>query len=261
MREASGDTMRVVRGAIRVGEPRRGGDRVVEPDAARSDRGAAAAGQRRRRQRRAEAARRRCLAGGARAPAGRAAPRLGAGAATAPAPLVFDASGGAGYVPDAIALRVGELVLGSRRLDNVTAGLSQQAELWRANVDCRRARRLRRVPAGAARAPVGAGRVFARLSRLSLPKGEVERVESLLDDAAGDAFPALDVVVDDFELRGKRLGRLEIEATNRGAGGREGAREWQLAKLNLTMPEAQLAASGTWGAPARRRRRRRAARR
>ena len=67
-----------------------------------------------------------------------------------------------------------------------------------------------------------AGRVFARLSRLSLPKGEVERVESLLDEQPA-TIPALDVVVDDFELRGKRLGRLEIEATNRGAGGR-GAR-------------------------------------
>ena len=31
-------------------------------------------------------------------------------------------------------LRVGELLVGSRRLSNVTAGLSQQAELWRANV-------------------------------------------------------------------------------------------------------------------------------
>ena len=88
--------------------------------------------------------------------------------------------------------------------------------------------------------------MFARLARLSLPKGEVERVESLLD-AQPATIPALDIVVDDFELRGKRLGRLEIEATNRGAGNRDGTREWQLAKLNLTMPEAQLAATGTWG--------------
>jgi len=88
--------------------------------------------------------------------------------------------------------------------------------------------------------------VFARLARLSLPKGEVERVESLLD-AQPATIPALDIVVDDFELRGRRLGRLEIEATNRAAINRDGMREWQLAKLNLTMPEAQLTATGTWG--------------
>ena len=142
-------------------------------------------------------------------------------------------------------MRVGELAVGARRLDNVTAGLSQAGDLWRGNVSAdqldgyveyRPARR------GGA----GAGRVFARLARLALPKGEVEKVESLLDDAM-TSIPALDIVVDDFELRGKRLGRLEIEATNRGAATRDAAREWQLAKLNLTMPEAQFAATGTWG--------------
>ena len=127
--------------------------------------------------------------------------------------------------------------------------MSQQADLWRANVDAdeldgyleyRPARR------GGVGGPGGAGRVFARLSRLSLPKGDAEHVESLLDEQPA-SVPALDIVVDDFELRGKRLGRLEIEAANRSVAGRDGAREWQLSKLNLTMPEAQLTATGTWG--------------
>ncbi len=174
-------------------------------------------------------------------PPGPALPRTG------PPPLVFDTAGGAGYVPDAIALRVGELLVNSRRLTNVTAGLSQQAELWRANVGADELEGyLEYRPARRGAAGVGAGRVFARLARLSLPKGEVERVESLLD-AQPATIPALDIVVDDFELRGRRLGRLEIEATNRAASNRDGAREWQLAKLNLTMPEAQLVATGTWG--------------
>src|SRR5665213_2874019 len=94
-----------------------------------------------------------------------------------------------------------------------------------------------------------AGRVYARLSRLSLPKGEAERVESLLEEQP-TSVPGLDIVVDDFELRGKHLGRLEVEASNRAGGGRDAVREWQLSKLNLVMPEAQLAASGTWGAAA-----------
>ena len=165
-------------------------------------------------------------------------------------PLVFDASGGAGYMPDRIALRVGEFEAGSRRLGNLTAGLSQENGLWRANVDSneldgyieyRPARRAAASTGG----PVGAGRVFARLSRLSLPKGEAERVESLLEEPP-TSVPALDIVVEDFELRGKRLGRLAIEAANRAAPGRDAAREWQLSKFNLVMPEAQLKATGTW---------------
>jgi uncharacterized protein YhdP len=48
-------------------------------------------------------------------------------------------------------------------------------------------------------------------------------------------------------LRGKKLGRMEIEAVNRASGG---AREWRLNKLNLTMPEATMAATGNWAAVA-----------
>jgi uncharacterized protein (TIGR02099 family) len=248
VREASGASTRVVRGAIRVAEPRpASADRVVDPTPL--DRieplplplsGVAANVSLKRLDVDAwQAALARIQ--------GDDAPTAGIGAAppgTAAAPLVFDASGGAGYVPDAIAVRAGELVIGSRRLANVTAGLSRQADLWRANVDADQLEGyLEYRPAR--RGAAGAGRVFGRLTRLSLPKGEAERVESLLD-AQPATIPAIDLVVDDFELRDRHLGRLEMAATNRGAG-RDGTREWQLAKLNLTMPEAQLTATGTWG--------------
>jgi uncharacterized protein YhdP len=242
VREVSGEATRVVRGAVRIGEARAmSGDRVVEPTPLDSMENLPlpASGVA------ANVNLKRLDVEAWQTVLARMQSDTGRPAGTAAAPLVFDAAGGAGYVPDAIALRVGELVVGSRRLGNVTAGLSQQAELWRANVAADELEGyLEYRPAR--RGAVGAGRVFGRLARLSLPKGEVERVESLLD-AQPATIPALDVVVDDFELRGKRLGRLEIEATNRGAGNRDGMREWQLSKLNLTMPEAQLTATGTWG--------------
>jgi uncharacterized protein YhdP len=75
-------------------------------------------------------------------------------------------------------------------------------------------------------------------------------VETLLDEQPG-AIPALDVVVDDFELRGRKLGRLEIDAINRGGGAvaREGGvREWRLNKLSLLTPEAAFTATGNWAA-------------
>ena len=252
LREVSGDAARVVRGAIRVAEARASGDRAVEPTPLDPievlplpSTGVAANVNLKRLDVEAwQAALARLQGDGARAGAGAA---TGAGAGTGAPPLVFDAAGGAGYIPDAIALRVGDLVVGSRRLANVTAGLSQQAELWRANVGADELEGyLEYRPARRGATGAGAGRVFARLARLSLPKGEVERVESLLDSQPA-TIPALDIVADDFELRGRRLGRLEIEATNRAVSNRDGTREWQLAKLNLTMPEAQLAATGTWG--------------
>jgi uncharacterized protein YhdP len=83
-----------------------------------------------------------------------------------------------------------------------------------------------------------------------LPKSDVDGVEQLLSQQTS-TLPALDVVVDDFDLRGKKLGRLEIDAVNRGPGtvAREGGvREWRLNKLNLSMPEASFSATGNWAA-------------
>ncbi|MEO8836733.1 MAG: DUF3971 domain-containing protein, partial [Caldimonas sp.] len=191
IREVQGESTRVVRGAVHVGELR--ADRFVEPAPGDAFEplvlpasGVAAnivlkrldvdAWQTALARLQGEPAR-----PGAPVATGAASASVSSRTAGTAPPLVFDASGGAGYVPDAISLRVGELAFGARRLDDVTAGLSRQGELWRANVNSdqldgyieyRPARR----------AVVGAGRVFARLSRLSLPKGEDERVESLLED-------------------------------------------------------------------------------
>jgi uncharacterized protein (TIGR02099 family) len=143
-------------------------------------------------------------------------------------------------VPDTIALRAQAVVAGTRRLERVTAGISHETGLWRANVDAAQLEGYveYRVPG----AGVTAGRLHARLARLAVPRGEVEQVESLLD-ADPATVPALDIVVDDFELRGRKLGRLEVDAVNRGAGA---GREWELRKLALAVPEAAFSATGRW---------------
>ena len=157
-----------------------------------------------------------------------------------------EASGRAGYAPDAVSLRVQELSTGPRRLTNVSAGLSQEAGLWRANVDADQLNGYveYRPPSRRGGAAAAGGRVYARLSRLSVPKSDVEQVESLLDQQPS-LMPALDVLVEDFELRGKHLGRVEIDALNRAT---PLGRDWQLTKFNITTPEAQLTATGQWSA-------------
>ncbi len=157
-----------------------------------------------------------------------------------------DTAASSPYMPGAIGLRVQELVATPRRLTRVTAGLSQDAGVWRANVDADQLNGYiaYRLPSGRGGAATAGGRVYARLSRLSLPKGDDAQVEKLLDQQSA-AIPALDIVVEDFELRGKRLGRVEIEAVNRQSGQE---RDWQLSKFNVSTPEAQLTATGHWAA-------------
>jgi uncharacterized protein YhdP len=97
----------------------------------------------------------------------------------------------------------------------------------------------------------GAGRIKARLSRLSLPPAEAETVsESMagLLERTPTSVPALDIEIEDFELRGRRLGRLAVEAVNRvGVPGEAGGRsEWRLNRLQLGNPDARLSATGRW---------------
>lgn len=95
-------------------------------------------------------------------------------------------------------------------------------------------------------APVSSGRLVARLSRLSIPKGEADgaRMQDALDAGRRREFPAIDLVADRFELRGRDLGRLEVVAENVGD---DSHREWKLDKLGLSMPEATFTATGAWG--------------
>jgi len=163
------------------------------------------------------------------------------GAAAAPA----GSSPFGDYGPTTLGLRAQELLFGGKRLSRLVAGLSLDDGVWRSNLESEQLGGYieYRVPRRA-----GAGRVYARLAHLSLPKGESEEVDQLLD-APTLSVPALDITIEDLQLRGKRMGRVEVEAVNRQTGeGRDAVREWRLNKLTMTLPEARLVASGNWAA-------------
>jgi uncharacterized protein (TIGR02099 family) len=144
-----------------------------------------------------------------------------------------------GYLPSVMSVRARELTVQGRTLSNVVVGGSRDDVTWRANLDAREMNGYLeyRQPSAA-----GAGRVYARLARLSLAAAQVTDIENTLDQQPTN-IPALDIVVEDLELRGKRLGRLELEAQNRDSGG---VREWRLSRLNMSLPEAQFNATGNW---------------
>ena len=146
------------------------------------------------------------------------------------------------YLPNTMAIRARELWVEGRKLHQVVVGGSRDGLNWRANID---AEELNGYVEFRQPANSGSGRVYARLSRLSLGQNSASDVESLLDQQPA-SIPALDIVVDELELRGRKLGRVEIEAVNRGASG--GAREWRLNKLNVILPEAVMTATGVWAA-------------
>ncbi len=157
-------------------------------------------------------------------------------------------SGTSGYIPTTLAVQAKALTLGGRTLHQLVLSGSHFATTWRANID---AQELNGYVEYRLPADTSPGRVYARLTRLTLAPSTATEVETLLDEPS-DTVPALDIVVDALDLKGKKLGRVEVEAVNRGgrAGGvglvDTGVREWRLNKLSITNPDAQLSATGNW---------------
>ena len=147
------------------------------------------------------------------------------------------------YLPTSLIVQGQTLQAGGQSLHQLVAGGTREGQVWRANLDARELSGYveYRMPAQS-----GAGNVYARLARLVLGQENARGMEHVLDEQPV-GIPALDVVIQQFELRGKNLGRVEIEAVNRGLARRDaGAREWRLSRLHILMPEAEFTASGNW---------------
>jgi uncharacterized protein YhdP len=151
------------------------------------------------------------------------------------------------YLPTRLGLKASSLVAKDRRLHQVQAGGIYEAGRWRVNIDADElSGHVVFEPALPGQSDQ-AGQLFARLSRLNLPPSSANDVESLLE-APPTSLPGLDIVVDAMVLRGKPLGRVEIEAVNtvKSVAQTSATREWQLKKFNIDLPEATLRSTGRW---------------
>lgn len=169
------------------------------------------------------------------APAGAEAPAASA-----------DVADVAQYVmPDTIAARSIELIIGDRKLENVVVGVSRQKTVWQASIDSTQANGY--LTWSEPSTGHGLGKVTARLSSLVIPASASKEVQDLLSDgkSAAASIPALDVVVERLELFNKPLGQLELQASNAQLPS-EKAREWRINKLSLTNADGELTGTGKW---------------
>ena len=93
--------------------------------------------------------------------------------------------------------------------------------------------------------PSGKGKLSARLQTLIIPAGPADEArrdaEAPAKAEAGEpaAFPALDIVADNFGVRARRFGKLELNAIQEG-------RDWRLEKLKISNPHGALSGDGVW---------------
>jgi len=138
----------------------------------------------------------------------------------------------------ALDVQIGQLDLYGKRLNDVSLRAGADAAGWAATIASQE------IAGDLSYRKDGGGRLVARLTRFLSPQpypGAPERGTLEPKDV-----PTLDLVAERFSLRGKELGRIEIQ------GGRSGE-DWHIDKLAMTNADATLAATGLWhgGAPAR----------
>jgi uncharacterized protein (TIGR02099 family) len=144
-------------------------------------------------------------------------------------------------LPIVARLRAGTLRGAGAQLDAVVLDARRAPDgLWSGNLQSTQAQgTLNWRPArGATQA-----QLTARLAQLKLPQPADSAAPAAASGSAPRELPALDVVVEDFQLGPIQYGRLELDAVNRGSGA---AATWQLRRLRIDNPDAKLAASGAW---------------
>ena len=130
-------------------------------------------------------------------------------------------------------LKVGALDVLGRRFHDFNIGGREQAGVWRTKVAARE------LSGDLTWQSQGKGRLIARLTKLVLPQ-MLERIDSGTAGATAPSdYPALDIVVDDFQYKSKALGRLELLAVPEG-------RDWRIERLQVSNADGNFAADGHW---------------
>ena len=164
------------------------------------------------------------------------------------------------YLPDALTLRAREIRFDERRFGAHTLTLIRPTAsnpAWRARIDGEQAKgtmEWRPLPMARSGAPADNApyRVQARMSKLVVPAQAASTSTSATQAPPPStaptppSVPALDVAIDDLEWGGMKLGRFDVQADHSGAGDAAAARAWRLSKLNIGNPDARLSATGQW---------------
>lgn len=146
------------------------------------------------------------------------------------------------FSPEVLAARATELRIANKKLDNVVVGASHQDGVWQANIESVQVSGY--LSWAESRSGRGRGRVTARLTSLIIPPSAAGDVSDLLEGkGVATQIPALDVVAENFELFGRKFGRIELNANNAST---PAGREWRINKLSVANGDATMSATGNY---------------
>jgi len=129
-----------------------------------------------------------------------------------------------------VSLRAAEATLFDHPFGEVSLRANLQDDTWQAQLTSKE------ISGDLSWKTQGQGRLKARLKQLTL--NEAKPAKGAIEEPTRE-LPGLDVVADSFILRGKKLGRLEVQAANETGA-------WRIEKLSLASPDGALFADGFW---------------
>jgi len=112
----------------------------------------------------------------------------------------IEATGAQDYLPSFLTVRADQVKLADRVINRVLVGGVRMGDLWRLNIAADELNGTAEVRPATATQPA---QLYARLSFLNIPPSLVPDVERMLSDEPS-SIPALDVVINDLTLRGKK---------------------------------------------------------
>ncbi len=154
------------------------------------------------------------------------------------------------WMPSVLALQVEDLTLANRHFYNVVGAAvrdtsaTSRGHNWRANLVAKGINGYFSWVDTSTIAGVGGGALLAKLSELNIPSGEVERTSKSLLRLAPEQVPSIDIAVDQLTIADKSLGRVAIKASNLAKDIKQLG--WNIDALSVTLPHAQLSATGQW---------------
>jgi uncharacterized protein (TIGR02099 family) len=146
------------------------------------------------------------------------------------------------FLPDRFALHFTTLRLFNRRWEDVVIGASVDASrTWQANIGSNQVSGYVAWTPGATKDNPGA--LKARFAKVVIPdKSENDLVGQVIKRQTRN-MPSIDLIVNELVMRGRSLGRLEVDARN---DLEDHEPVWYLDKLELVNPDAKLSATASW---------------
>lgn len=137
---------------------------------------------------------------------------------------------------------LGKAILFDREFHDIRLNARSQGNVWAANLQSRE------ITGDVRWDPQGHGKVTARLKSLVIPPASpsLRDIPTKQDESAKD-MPTLDVVADSFEVKQKKLGRLELFAAyDAGASSSRLDDAWVVDRFRLGNADYAFDAKGRW---------------